>query len=119
MRPVFFDRSGRRRRLAVVVGSGLATALLIALGLLVAGLSGASPAGVPGFPDRDGDAGGAAADPPTTPPRTSPPPSRSTGAGLTPSPSAPATSTPAPTRQHGNPHSPTRTPPHPKPTKSG
>lgn len=50
-RHVFVDRSGRRRRWAVAVGAGFAAILLLSLTLLVAGLSGASPVHLPGFPE--------------------------------------------------------------------
>ena len=49
--PVFVDGSGRRRRLLAVVGTSIAVVLLVALTLLGASLSGASPLRVPGFPD--------------------------------------------------------------------
>jgi hypothetical protein len=48
---VFVDYSGRRRRLMVVVGTAVGSVLLATLGLLIAGLTGASPVRVPGFPD--------------------------------------------------------------------
>ena len=48
---VFVDQSGRRRRLMVVVGTAVGSVLLATLGLLIAGLTGASPVRVPGFPD--------------------------------------------------------------------
>jgi hypothetical protein len=47
---VFVDRTGRRRRLFTLAGTGLAVAALIMLGLLVSGLSGASPLHLPGLP---------------------------------------------------------------------
>jgi hypothetical protein len=53
-RPVFVDRSGRRRRLVLAVGLGLAGLFSAALVLLVVGMSGASGLHVPGFPDANG-----------------------------------------------------------------
>jgi hypothetical protein len=50
-RPVFVDRSGRRRRLTIAIGSSLTVFIVIALVTLVAGLSGVAPLSVPGFPD--------------------------------------------------------------------
>lgn len=50
-RPVFVDQSGRRRRLAVLIGSALGGLLIAILGLLLAGLSGAVGVPLPGFPD--------------------------------------------------------------------
>jgi hypothetical protein len=55
-RHVFVDRSGRRRRWAVAAGAGFAAVLLLSLVLLVAGLSGASPVHLPGFPEAGGQA---------------------------------------------------------------
>ena len=49
--PVFVDRSGRRRRMAVLIGSSVAVVIVVALVMLVAGLSGVAPLSVPGFPD--------------------------------------------------------------------
>jgi hypothetical protein len=49
--PVFVDHSGRRRRMAVLIGSSVAVVIVVALVMLVAGLSGVAPLGVPGFPD--------------------------------------------------------------------
>lgn len=49
-RPVFLDRSGRRRRLVLLVGALVGVVLLASLVLLAAGLSGASPTRLPGFP---------------------------------------------------------------------
>jgi hypothetical protein len=47
---VFVDTTGRRRRLGVGLGVALAGALVTGLSLLVAGLLGASPVALPGFP---------------------------------------------------------------------
>lgn len=50
-RPVFLDRSGRRRRLVLMVGAFVGVVLVASLGLLAAGLTDASPTRLPGFPD--------------------------------------------------------------------
>jgi len=52
--PVFVDGSGRRRRIATVMGAALGTGLLASLGLIVAGLFGVSSSAPPGLPDRGG-----------------------------------------------------------------
>jgi len=118
VRPVFFDRSGRRRRFAVLLGTGLATALLTGLGALAVALSGSTGVDVPGFPDSDRRAD--APDDPlaTTEPRTTPglggPPGQ---AGTDPA-SVVATPTVTPSSERpGNGRNPSRTP-HPKPTKN-
>jgi hypothetical protein len=64
-RPVFLDRSGRRRRLVVLVGVGLAVLLIAGLGVLLIGLTGPAGLHVPGFPDQA--APGANATPSQTP----------------------------------------------------
>jgi hypothetical protein len=51
--PVFVDGSGRRRRIATVMGVVLGTGLLASLGLIVAGLFGVSSS-PPGLPVRGG-----------------------------------------------------------------
>lgn len=48
--PVFVDRSGRRRRLLATAGTGVGATMVVALGVVVAGLFGASPAHIPGLP---------------------------------------------------------------------
>jgi hypothetical protein len=126
-RPVFVDRSGRRRRLVKLVGTCLGVVLATSLALLAAAVSGAAPMHVPGFPDAVQHAGGGAADataPPTTPPRAL------TGGGRTPpAPSGSRTSvaTPVATPAASPSHSavptsasyvPTKSPhPHPSRTK--
>src|ERR1700730_17206611 len=92
---VFVDRSGRRRRMAVVVGSALATILVASLVLLVVAVSGASNVHIPGFPDVGHQAGAGdstpsptvPADPvlPQSPPRTG---GALAGGARTPSPTA-------------------------------
>lgn len=49
--PVFVDHSGRRRRLSVLAGTGLAVGLLASLGLILAGLMTGSSVSVPGWPE--------------------------------------------------------------------
>jgi hypothetical protein len=51
---VFVDGTGRRRRVVAVIGAGFAVALLVALGLLVSGVSGNSPLHLPGLPEDAG-----------------------------------------------------------------
>jgi hypothetical protein len=87
---VFLDRSGRRRRLFTIVGTGLAAAALAALGLLVSGLSGASPLHLPGLPADAAPGGGGGRTPshagpvpaglPSPPARARPTPALSPGA---------------------------------------
>ena len=48
--PVFVDRSGRRRRIMMLTGIGVAAALLAGLAVMVAGVFGASALALPGFP---------------------------------------------------------------------
>ena len=49
--PVFVDQSGRRRRMAILIGSSVAVVIVVALVMLATGLSGAAPLSIPGFPD--------------------------------------------------------------------
>jgi hypothetical protein len=112
VRPVFLDRSGRRRRVVLFAGSGIALVLLTSLALLVAGLFGAAPAHIPGFPDPGSDRAGndrPVVTPVPTPAPTSPVPAASTGPGT-------VTLT-APTPSNTRRHVPTQTPTHPNPTK--
>ncbi|HEX5596701.1 MAG TPA: hypothetical protein VFX61_11905 [Micromonosporaceae bacterium] len=53
-RPVFVDRSGRRRRMAVFAGIGIGAGLLVSLALIVAGLFTGSSVPLPGWPDGIG-----------------------------------------------------------------
>ena len=66
-KPVFVDRSGRRRRVVKLTGAVLGGLLVVALGLLGAAVSGASPLRMPGFPDADDNAEGGHATPAATP----------------------------------------------------
>ncbi|GIH07641.1 hypothetical protein Rhe02_57080 [Rhizocola hellebori] len=50
-RPVFVDHTGRRRRVAIVLGSGLGVVLVIGLIVLTAGLVTGAPLPLPGWPD--------------------------------------------------------------------
>jgi hypothetical protein len=122
-KPVFVDRSGRRRRLARLAGAGLGGLLVAALSLLGAALSGASPLPIPGLPDIGHKADGGNATPAPTPgaaatlgsaqtPRPLPGPSRSPGVRQNPAaPTVPVT-TSAATTQHS------RSSTHPTPSKS-
>ncbi|MFU8851001.1 hypothetical protein ACNAW0_08465 [Micromonospora sp. SL1-18] len=47
--PVFVDRTGRRRRLTVIVGTAMGLGLLTSLGLILAGLLFDSPVPLPGW----------------------------------------------------------------------
>ena len=58
-RPVFVDRTGRRRRIVLLTGVGLATVLASGLVVLAIGLSGGSGWHVPGFPDANNAVNGA------------------------------------------------------------
>ncbi|WP_144121257.1 hypothetical protein [Catellatospora sichuanensis] len=49
-RPVFVDRTGRRRRLFTVLAAGGGAALTLMLGIMVAGFLGVEGAGLPGLP---------------------------------------------------------------------
>jgi flagellar basal body-associated protein FliL len=112
-RPVFVDRSGRRRRVAIVVGSSLAVVIVVAIVMLVAGLSGVAPLGVPGFPDLAKQTKAPATE--TTPGPADP---RSAVLPVT-GPSTPTTTetaSPSPSRSSPR-HDPTQTPPHPSKTK--
>jgi hypothetical protein len=53
VRPIFLDQSGRRRRVAVLVGSGIGAALLLSLALIAVGLFTGAPVSVPGWPGSD------------------------------------------------------------------
>jgi hypothetical protein len=55
-RPVFVDRSGRRRRLFTLVGAGFGVLLLIGLIAVVASLFGGGPSQLPGWPGQGGAA---------------------------------------------------------------
>ncbi|MEV4758899.1 hypothetical protein AB0J86_27905 [Micromonospora sp. NPDC049559] len=52
-RPVFVDQTGRRRRLTVLAGAGIAGGLLVSLVLLGLGLFAGTPLSVPGWPGVD------------------------------------------------------------------
>ncbi|MEO3780744.1 hypothetical protein ABGB16_28820 [Micromonospora sp. B11E3] len=53
-RPVFVDRTGRRRRLTVIVGTLMGLGLLASLGLILAGLFTDSTVRLPGWGDQKG-----------------------------------------------------------------
>jgi len=106
VRPVFLDRSGRRRRLAAMVGAALGVALLATLAAFAVGLSSGARLSIPGLPD--GGPPAASTQPAPAHFRTFPPTDRT---------SAPATATPsteptpAPTSRRRVPtHTPTHTP---------
>lgn len=63
--PVFVDRTGRRRRLAMLAGVSVGVGLVASLGLIVAGLLAGSPMPIPHWPDGGSQhqpAGGVVAD---------------------------------------------------------
>lgn len=93
MKPVFVDRSGRRRRLVRVAGAAAGLALTLASALLVAGFTGAGPGHLPLLPDPAGGRVGAA----TKSPRPEVAPAPATPTRLTPRPeggTAPRTTSP-------------------------
>jgi hypothetical protein len=109
-RPVFVDRSGRRRRLVVLSGVGLAAVLVAGLVVLFAGLTSGSAWHVPGFPDANRVAE-------LTPSATTQP----TEPGAAASAPAPAGVNPGASAEPSSPRRvPTQTPSHPapKPTKT-
>jgi hypothetical protein len=59
--PVFVDRTGRRRHLAILAGLGIGAGLLVSLALIIAGLVGGASAPLPGWPasgsQRHGEGG--------------------------------------------------------------
>ncbi|RKR90436.1 hypothetical protein BDK92_4809 [Micromonospora pisi] len=57
VQPVFLDQTGRRRRLTVTIGSGVAAALLASLALIGLGLFGGTSAVIPGWPGGDSGSG--------------------------------------------------------------
>ena len=73
-RPVFVDRSGRRRRLFTLLGAGFGVLLLIGLIAVVASLFGGGPGQLPGWPGQGGAAEvkPSAVEPATQPTTTAP-----------------------------------------------
>jgi hypothetical protein len=53
VQPVFLDRTGRRRRVTVLVGSTIAAGLLVSLALIAMGLFTGTPVLVPGWSGND------------------------------------------------------------------
>lgn len=53
-KPVFVDRTGKRRRLTVLAGVSIGVGLMVSLALIVAGLFAGSSAPLPGWPDGGG-----------------------------------------------------------------
>ena len=111
-RPVFHDRTGRRRRAVTVVLASVAVGMVATLGTLVLALTGTSPVPLPGFPDATRNAN-------REPGVTTPAPTRTqdlTAPGAAATPAAEPTPAAPTTTKRG--HSPTHTPAHPNPTKS-
>jgi hypothetical protein len=117
-RPVFLDRSGRRRRLTVLLGTGLATALMAGLGALAVALSGSTAVDIPGFPDSDRHADAPDGRPPATTPGSPPGDGRPAGAGSDPTSVAATSTVTSSSERPGNGRNPTHTPPRGKPTKT-
>lgn len=106
--PVFVDRSGRRRRIVITAGAGAGVLVVVALGLLVAGLFGASPVPLPGLPELGNPAPTQQAPAPSAPPAPPPVPRTSTAPpAVTPQPSTTLSTTAEPTSPR---HVPTHTP---------
>ncbi|MCP2328423.1 hypothetical protein HDA40_006930 [Hamadaea flava] len=92
-RPVFVDRSGRRRRLITVLGAALGVSLLLGLIGLGASLIGGGPAQLPGWPGHGGGAEpkpSAVAEPSVSPSRSTAATTRTTDPSVSASPSATA-----------------------------
>jgi hypothetical protein len=106
--PVFVDHTGRRRRVAIVLGSGLGVVLIAGLIMLTAGLVSGSPVPLPGWPDA------APVEGPPAPPAPEPTPSQRPAARRTtvPAPGTTVIPTPANTGNgNGNGHGrPSKTP---------
>ena len=125
---VFVDRTGRRRWLVVAVALWLAVALIGAIVLLIAALTGSSRVPVPGLPGADrhpvvrGEAGAVHPSPPRRQPSSEPsfPPSSPPEPAPAPSTaaagSAAASPSPSPTGPPG--HRRTAHPGNPKPSRS-
>ncbi|MEU8081257.1 hypothetical protein AB0B31_38110 [Catellatospora citrea] len=103
-RPVFVDRTGRRRRLFTVLAAGGGVALTLMLGIVVAGFLGVEGAGLPGLPQLLPDRPAAEESPDPAPaattPQPRPQPQPVTGPSASPTktgnPSAAPTSSPTP-----------------------
>lgn len=119
--PIFVDSTGRRRRVVTMIGAALGVALIASLGLLFAGLVGAAPVHVPGFPNSGVNVE-QAVHPSTAPSRKNgaPSPTAEPRPGVAPTPAATpvANSTTATVSVSPSKHRPSQTPDHPQPTKS-
>lgn len=93
-RPVFVDSTGRRRRAAIILGSGLGVLLITGLIVLMAGLFSGSPVKLPGWPDAAPDAA------PSVAPQ--PQPSVTSRKPATTGPATPTVSTTGPGNGNGN-----------------
>lgn len=92
-RPVFVDRTGRRRRLFTVLAAGGGVALTLMLGIVIAGFLGVEGAGLPGLPQLLPDR-------PAAEESAEPEPSASTPEPL---PQPGTTASPSPTKTTGKP----------------
>lgn len=110
-RPVFVDHTGRRRRAAIVLGSGLGVLLVVGLIMLTAGLLSGAPVRLPGWPDTaQGDLEGTVPTPAavTQPTSSKAPAAKPTVSVPAPQPSVTAT---GPGNGNGNSHGrPSKTP---------
>jgi hypothetical protein len=119
-KPVFVDRTGRRRRVIRVAGASGALALVLASLLLVAGFTGAGAGDPPRLPEpAGGRLGGAPTRPAADPATPAQRPAAPATASPTPLPAttAVATATPTPSRSNHR-RVPTHTPGN-KPSKPG
>ncbi|HEX6500418.1 MAG TPA: hypothetical protein VF054_15515 [Micromonosporaceae bacterium] len=117
--PIFVDSTGRRRRVVTMIGAALGVTLIASLGLLIAGLVGAAPVHIPGFPASGANVEQVGAHPTPGAGDRTPSPSTEPHPGLTPTP-GPGQATTGTTTVTASPskHRPTQTPDHPRPSKS-
>jgi hypothetical protein len=101
--------------MAILIGSSVAVAIVVALVMLVTGLSGAAPLSIPGFPDLGRQAPPPAAGATPTPEGQ---PERGGPAGSSSDSTVPVVSVdPSSSLRTSQRHVPTQTPPHPTKTK--